>query len=65
MSAAAATPSPGTPSMLAISSSVISSLFDGSRSTLRSSQRHSCCSSEWCRLQTAVAAAIELLLDHR
>ena len=45
-----------TPSMLAISSWVIVSSFEGSRSRLSSSQRHSCCSTEWCRLHTAVCA---------
>src|SRR5665647_181667 len=44
------------PSMLAISSWVMVNSFEGSWSRLNSSQRHSCCSTEWCRLHTAVCA---------
>jgi hypothetical protein len=45
-----------TPSMLAISSCVITSSLPRSRSRLSSNQRHNCWSSEWCRLHTAVCA---------
>jgi hypothetical protein len=45
-----------TPSMLATSSCVITSSSVGRRSSVSSSQRQSCCSTEWCRLQAAVWA---------
>jgi hypothetical protein len=55
--AASVTPSRRTPSMLAISSWVIVRVCDcRRRSSDSSSQRQSCWSIEWWRLQTAVCA---------
>ena len=54
--AASVTPSRRTPSMLAINSCVMISSLSCRRSMLSSSQRHSCLSSAWCRLHTAVCA---------
>ena len=44
----------GEGSISAISSCVIVTSFEGNRSRLDKIKRHSRCSSEWCRLHTAI-----------